>query len=123
MKRLFLITCLAVSPLLAAEPSELPERIEFNRHVRPILADNCFHCHGNDPKHREAKLRLDVREEALKSEAFVPGMPGESPLINRILSTDDDERMPPPDSHKQLNESLSQWHWKAVVAGLPRGNK
>ena len=108
-----LIVCIGASSLLAAEPSMLPERIEFNRDVRPILADNCFHCHGNDPKHREAKLRLDVREDALRSEVIVPGKPSESPLIQRILTTDADEKMPPPDSHKQLDERqqkiLQRW--------------
>ncbi len=132
LKPLLTIVCLAAMSRVAAEPSGLPERIEFNRDVRPILADNCFHCHGNDPKHREAKLRLDVREEALKSEAFVPGMPGESQIIHRIQTTDADERMPPPDSHKQLNERqkaiLQRWieqgaeyqpHW-AFVPPVPQ---
>ena len=99
-------------PLSVAEPS-LSEKIEFNRDVRPILSDNCFYCHGNDPKHRKAKLRLDVREAALKKDAFVPGEPDESDLIERIFSDDEEELMPPPDSHKKLTdqqkEILKRW--------------
>lgn len=123
-------------PLCAAEPS-LPEKIEFNRDVRPILSDNCFYCHGNDPGHRKAKLRLDVREAALKKDAFVPGEPDESDLIERIFSTDEDELMPPPDSHKKLTaqqkEILKRWiaqgaeyqqHWSYNMpqkAAIPAG--
>ncbi len=81
----------------------MPETIEFNRDVRPILSDNCFSCHGPDASHRKAKLRLDVREAALAKEAFVPGKPAESELVVRIKSQDDDEVMPPPDSHKKLS--------------------
>ena len=123
-------------PLCAAEPS-LPEKIEFNRDVRPILSDNCFYCHGNDPGHRKAKLRLDVREAALKKDAFVPGEPDESDLIERIFSADEDELMPPPDSHKKLTaqqkEILKRWiaqgaeyqqHWSYNMpqkAAIPAG--
>ena len=46
--------------------------LSYNRDVRPILAENCFSCHGPDKNAREAKLRLDVREDALDKEAFVP---------------------------------------------------
>jgi len=74
MKKSFLL-CLFAAGIARAADAPLPAKIEFNRDVRPILSDNCFYCHGNDPKHREAKLRLDIREQALKSEAFVPGKP------------------------------------------------
>ena len=123
-------------PLSVAEPS-LSEKIEFNRDVRPILSDNCFYCHGNDPGHRKAKLRLDVREAALKKDAFVPGEPDESDLIERIFSADEDELMPPPDSHKKLTaqqkEILKRWiaqgaeyqqHWSYNMpqkAAIPAG--
>ncbi len=95
----------------AAAP--LPEKVEFNRDVRPILADNCYFCHGPDASHREADLRLDVRDEALAYGAFVPGQPAQSVLIERVLADDPDERMPPPDSRKELTqrqkEILTQW--------------
>ena len=71
-----------------------PAKLKFNRDIRPILSDKCFHCHGNDPKKREAKMRLDIRESALEKEAFVPGNADASEMIKRILATDDDH-MPP----------------------------
>lgn len=68
------------TPSRAAEPP-VPNTIVFNRDVRPILSDNCFSCHGPDANHRKGELRLDVRDEALKKEAFVPGKPDGSALI------------------------------------------
>jgi hypothetical protein len=92
----------------AAFPTALlaatPDKIRFNQHVRPILSGNCFYCHGPDPKHREADLRLDVREEAVADRggyaAIVPGNPDKSELLRRVSSTDPDEFMPPPASKK-----------------------
>ncbi|MBP8257535.1 MAG: DUF1549 domain-containing protein, partial [Opitutaceae bacterium] len=80
--------------------------IDYNRDIRPILADNCFKCHGQDAGSREAKLRLDVRENAIlggKSglAALVPGKPNESELLLRVTSEYDDERMPPADSNRE----------------------
>lgn len=89
------------TPTLAAE-APVPDKIAFNRDVRPILSDNCFACHGPDAGKRKGKLRLDLREEALKKEAFVPGNPEKSAVIERILTTKDDDLMPPKDSHKVL---------------------
>ena len=93
--------------------SAVPRRVEFNRDVRPILSDNCFLCHGPDRNRRKADLRLDLRDEALKAEALVPGKPDESELVARILSTDPDELMPPPRSNKKLDarqkEILKRW--------------
>jgi hypothetical protein len=116
---------------------ELPETVDFNRDIRPILSDNCFYCHGNDPDHRKAKLRLDIREEALAKEAFVPGKPEESLLVERILTDDEDDLMPPPDSHKKLTQRqkdlLAKWieqgaeyrlHWSyeaPAKAEIPEG--
>ncbi|MFM2143547.1 MAG: hypothetical protein RLZZ476_2091, partial [Verrucomicrobiota bacterium] len=110
---LFVLSALFASQaVLAAEPP-VPAKIEFNRDVRPILSDNCFYCHGNDPKHREADLRLDLRDEAVKAEAFIPGNGAKSELVSRILTDDEDDLMPPPDSHKKLTERqkaiLKKW--------------
>ncbi|MDB6175785.1 MAG: hypothetical protein JWL59_5096 [Chthoniobacteraceae bacterium] len=92
--------------------------IEFNRDIRPILSENCFQCHGPDKNKRKAKLRLDVREDALKPAesgeiAIVPKVISKSALIDRIVSTDEDEQMPPAESHKKLTgaqkEKLRLW--------------
>ena len=65
--------------------------IDFNREIRPILSDNCFACHGPDDKERKARLRFDLKEEALQPAksgdyAIVPGKPAESELILRVLA-------------------------------------
>ena len=76
--------------------------VDFNREVRPILSDKCFHCHGPDESTRKAKLRLDTREGALRLRdgvaAIVPGKVAESELLQRIASPHEDEVMPPPES-------------------------
>ena len=102
--------------------------LSYNRDIRPILSDNCFYCHGPDASHRKAKMRLDVREDALKAEAFVPGNADESELVKRILTTDEDDLMPPPDSAKKLTDEqkkmLRDWvaqgakyekHWAYIA--------
>lgn len=135
-KALLFTTFAVVSASAAAEPP-VPAKIEFNRDVRPILSDNCFYCHGPDPKHREADLRLDIREEAVTAKALVPGKVAESEVIARILTDDEDDLMPPPDSHKKLTQRqkdiLKKWveqgagyqqHWayeKPVKAAIPAG--
>jgi hypothetical protein len=114
----------------------VPERPEFNRHVRPILADHCFNCHGFDPKTRKAELRLDTREGALADlgghRAVVPGRPEESELWKRVTHTDPDEVMPPPEHPKDLTaaqrEVLRRWieqgaeyqdHWAYIPVRRP----
>lgn len=132
--RLALATLCLAAPLTSA-----PAPVEFNRDIRPILSDNCFYCHGNDASHRKAKLRLDIREEALKKKAFVPGDAEASELIKRLSLTDPDEVMPPPDSHKKLTpeqkELLRRWiaegakyqnHWSYEApskAAVPSADK
>src|SRR4051812_35218004 len=91
---------LSVSPRFANAASDKP--ISYNRDIRPILSDNCFYCHGPDQNKRKGKLRLDVREEAISKQAFVPGQPDQSELIKRIFTNDKEDLMPPPDSHKVL---------------------
>src|SRR4051794_30682591 len=81
---------------LGALPARSADMVEYNRDIRPILSENCYYCHGPDPKHREADLRLDIRDAALANEAFIPGNPDESELVIRILSDDAFEKMPPP---------------------------
>lgn len=70
--------------------------IEYNRDIRPILAENCFACHGPDSASRKADLRLDQRDAAVKAGALTPGDLNGSELIQRIHTDDRDEVMPPP---------------------------
>lgn len=85
-------------PAAVAPSATLP--VDYNREIRPILASQCYQCHGPDEKARKAKLRLDIRDEAVKAGAFVPGKPDESELLKRVCSTDPDLRMPPIASKK-----------------------
>ena len=96
----------ALFMVMSVRASETPEKIQFNRDIRPILSENCFHCHGQDANHREAKLRLDERDDATRDRdgffIIAPGKPDESELIARLLSKDPDEQMPPPTSNKHV---------------------
>ena len=75
---------------------------EYNRDIRPILAENCFACHGPDSAARKADLRLDRREAAVEAGAITPGDLDASELIARINTTNTKEVMPPPSLHKTL---------------------
>lgn len=89
------------------------EKLGYNQHIRPILSDKCFQCHGPDPAKRGGDLRLDVREEAILAKAIVPGDPKSSELIARIHEKDPENVMPPPESPRQLTsaerELLERW--------------
>jgi hypothetical protein len=134
-----LIWLATIYPLAAADGT-----LDYGRDIRPILAENCFRCHGPDAKQRQAGLRLDLREEALKrlesdAVAIVPGKPDASALVSRIMSADESDRMPPPDSLKKLTDEqkqlLKRWieqgasyteHWSfvpPVKAPLPAVSK
>ena len=80
--------------------------IDFNREIRPILAENCFYCHGQDGNKRQGGLRLDQREAAVDSGAIVPFDTSESVLLQRIHSSDTDLQMPPPNSGRVLTDQL-----------------
>jgi hypothetical protein len=97
------------APLLltvAAGSAAEIERVNFTRDIRPILSDACYECHGPSAKDRKAELRLDIRAEALAERdgnpAIVVGDPLASALVQRISSTDAEERMPPADATRQL---------------------
>src|SRR5437764_13531090 len=75
---------------------------EYNRDIRPILAENCFACHGPDSAARKAKLRLDLREEAVSAGVIVPGKPDQSEVVNRLFAEEPSKVMPPPKTHKTL---------------------
>ncbi|QYK48612.1 MAG: PSD1 domain-containing protein [Phycisphaeraceae bacterium] len=92
-----LITCPITHGAHSEEPAlQVPSSpLLFSRDVRPILSNNCFKCHGPDEQTRQAGLRLDTRDGAL--EAIRAGNPDASLLIRRIETSDESERMPPPE--------------------------
>ncbi|MFO0811556.1 MAG: DUF1549 domain-containing protein, partial [Gemmataceae bacterium] len=99
---------------------------------RPILAENCFACHGPDSAARKADLRLDRRDDAIQSGALQPGKPADSELVARINTDDPDKRMPPAKVHKTLKpeqkKTLERWiaqgaeyqpHWSLIAPKRP----
>jgi len=107
------------------------QTIEFNRDIRPILSDTCFHCHGPDSVGRQADLRLDAEQDVLADRGgysvIVPGNGASSELIARITHADPEQRMPPSDSGRSLSrrdiELLKRWieqgakwqkHWSFI---------
>ena len=129
----------AVPAGLAAQEPAAPATVDFQRDVRPILADNCFSCHGPDEGTRQARLRLDTQDGAFgarpRGAAVVPGDAGASLLHQRITHADERLRMPPPAlSNKRLSadqvDVLTRWidegaswdqHWsfEAVAEHAP----
>ena len=119
--RIFFISLfLFVSSLAAIEPDTLPESIDYDRHIKPLLSDRCYFCHGPDANDRKAGLRLDTEEgakAAIGNErdrfAIVPGKPEKSLLVARTHETDPDEVMPPPEKGIDLSARekalLKQW--------------
>lgn len=117
---------IAMASALSTSAVLADDAVEYNRDVRPILSDRCFQCHGPDASKRQAKLRLDV-ESIAKAKAIVANRPAKSPVIERIVSDDEDVKMPPVDSGKKLSaaeiEILRKWiaqgakyqpHWAYV---------
>jgi hypothetical protein len=104
---LFAAALLAAFSARAGADTSLPKTVQFNRDIRPILADNCYACHGPDKDKRKAKLRLDTKEglfTANKDAApVVPGKPDESDMYRRIISHDPDELMPQSKTGKTLS--------------------
>tara|TARA_B100000676_G_scaffold49840_3_gene48862 strand:- start:6507 stop:9650 length:3144 start_codon:yes stop_codon:yes gene_type:complete len=105
--RSFALTFVAI--LITATSLKAAPAVSFSKDVLPILAENCFQCHGPDEHTREADLRLDVAEDAtrLRDEyrVITPGNPAQSELIQRILSDDEALMMPPADFDKHLSEA------------------
>ena len=119
--------------------ARLPKNIDFNLHVKPILSDRCFACHGPDANHQEAGLRLDIAEQAFaaledqpNNFAIVPHRPEDSELYRRITSDDPEMQMPPPESNLRLSEQevaiLTRWieqgaeykpHWSFIPPERP----
>ena len=126
MYRLAHLLALSVSLFTVAAASAAPtgNAIDFAREVQPILAENCLHCHGPDAQDRKAGLRLDTRDGALQGgksgvATIVEHKPADSELIARILSTDEEDMMPPPKEKKTLTaaqiDTLRRW----IAEGAP----
>ncbi|HEY6169421.1 MAG TPA: c-type cytochrome domain-containing protein, partial [Verrucomicrobiae bacterium] len=93
--------------VIADNTARAAAKVDFNRDIRPIMSDTCFHCHGFDAKARKGGFRIDLRAEALKPAKsgeipIVPGKPDQSEIIKRIFTTDEDDIMPPKSAHKDL---------------------
>jgi uncharacterized protein DUF1553/uncharacterized protein DUF1549/concanavalin A-like lectin/glucanase superfamily protein/cytochrome c len=97
---------MAAEPVLSGNTAPLPDKIEFNRDIRPFLSDTCFRCHGPDKNTREADLRLDLREAAIADREsirpIVPGKPEASQAWLRVIAEGTDALMPPPKSNLKL---------------------
>ncbi len=127
------LVCLAGCGVPGPVVDDLPETVDFALHVKPILSDRCFKCHGPDAAARMSDLRLDLQETAYAKQPsgatpIVPGRPGRSELVRRILSEDPGVRMPTPESHLTLSDYekalLIRWidqgaEWKPHWAFTP----
>jgi hypothetical protein len=132
-------TIIVLCSVLTATARAEPKTVRFDRDIRPILSDKCFHCHGPAEGAREADLRLDLQEHAFagrdENPAFKAGDLANSAVWLRISSDDESERMPPPESNKTLTpeqiklikrwiEEGAEWteHWSFTApkrADLP----
>jgi hypothetical protein len=118
LRHAFVAFLAVLASLWIARLCTAEQAIDYDRQIRPILSQHCFHCHGPDGKHREAGLRFDDIKNATSElesgeTAIVPGKPDDSALVARIFTSDKDEVMPPPESNRDLNDKqkklLKQW--------------
>ena len=127
-----LIHCTVACVLALTSVVQAAPPLDFNRDIRPILSENCFYCHGQDANKRQAELRLDVRDVAIKSGAITPSDVAKSSLVERINSADPEQQMPPAKSNRRLSaeqkKTLERWvaeganyqtHWAFVAPQRP----
>ena len=133
MARWGVISGVLISLFHAPAIAALPETVDFNFHVRPILSDRCYTCHGPDEETREGGFRLDLQESTFGeadsgAHPIVPFQVDESEILARLKSEDEDYRMPPLDTKLQVSEEeidiLTRWieqgaEWKQHWALLP----
>jgi Protein of unknown function (DUF1553)/Protein of unknown function (DUF1549)/Planctomycete cytochrome C len=135
MKKYFLIISLGISVIILgtvfyactetkANSISSSEKIDYNYHIRPILSDRCFACHGPDANKRKANLRLDTEEGAFaalednpKEHVLVKNKPEKSDLYRRIMSKDTSMLMPPPESNLKLTEDEKKLIGKWIKQG------
>ena len=126
MKSTTAIVCTFVLGIFSTSYAQ--DKISYQKHIKPILAENCFACHGADAEARQAGLRLDVRQDAIDAGAIEPNEPDFSSLVERIFETDEEFVMPPPQTNKRLSdedkELLKRWvaegaeyqkHWSLIA--------
>ncbi|QDT93412.1 PSD1 and planctomycete cytochrome C domain-containing protein [Gimesia algae] len=117
------ITCILFQNVDAETPSSADQSLDFATDIRPLLSDACFSCHGPDPEHREAELRLDLKEAVFAKHngqaLIVPGKPAESLIYQRMTAADESERMPPVDTGKILSKSDLAKIRKWIEDGAP----
>lgn len=133
MKSLRETACLLAALLL---PAGGFAEVNFSREILPVLSDNCFHCHGPDPKARKADLRLDDEADTKRDRdgqaVVMSGKSSASELVRRLLTADPDERMPPPETGRSLRPEtitkIRQWidegakwgkHWSLTKIERP----
>ncbi|PHN08112.1 DUF1553 domain-containing protein [Flavilitoribacter nigricans] len=134
---LLLAACGPAAPYTDEIAATLPETVSYNFHIRPILADRCFSCHGPDEAARKGELRLDEAARAYAKgssgrSAVHGGSLGRSEVFHRIYSEDAELQMPPPESNLSLDERekalISRWieqggiyepHWSFVPVEKP----
>jgi hypothetical protein len=137
MRQPFFLIAVLIAGYGVCPAARAADGVDFRRDIRPILADNCFKCHGPDEGARKGKLRLDARGQALKGgrsgrPAVVPGKPDDSEMLRRLQSTDETDVMPPPETGKKLTarqvDLLRRWitsganyeqHWALVPPVRP----
>jgi hypothetical protein len=120
---LLTLLCMPIVTRAADENDEpIPQKIRFNRDVRPIFSDTCFKCHGFDAKARKADLRLDTKEGLTQKHKdflpVVPGDPSKSEIYRRIVTTDQDELMPPPKSGKKFTQRQKEIVKRWIEQGM-----
>ncbi len=137
-------SAVAVMVIACSPPDQrvdLPERVDYNFHVRPVLSNTCYVCHGPDASTREANLRLDLRTAATArrpggGRAIQPGSARRSLLIRRVTSEDAEERMPPAETNHRLSSRdiavISRWidqgaeykpPWALIRPAWPSGSR
>lgn len=113
---LAVFTLFGLTTPASGEPSE---PVDFARDISPILSNNCYFCHGPDPDHRKAGLRLDERDVAIDFRAIVPEQVSSSELVARIEHEAPQWIMPPPDSHKTLSKKEKDLLKRWIAEGAP----
>lgn len=140
LSALLLPGCTPQKPAAVAEAYDtLPSQVDYNLHIKPLLSDRCFPCHGPDDNARQGDLRLDTEEgmfarlnHSKRARAIVPASLRKSEVFHRLVADDETERMPPPESNLSLSPEeiamILKWieqgaeykpHWSRIPPERP----